>query len=373
MRKINDGMEWCEVFVLLWSKAASKSKWVEKEWECALALEKIIVPCRLDDTPLPPILRPLSYCDFREFEKGYKRLFDSLGLAPIKELKHYVLSVDNARHEMKVSNVELIKDKVLVSENGRVKIEDSGAELTLGINPQRGTTGDLTSSIISIKGNVGKLNSFGFDLIFNPSMLDFLNVTRGTLTKDWLTFNVMEIKEGEVRVGLARDKGKLGDAEGSIASINFMVVCKDCDDGMRARIRILNLVGDLAGMKVVPSEVEFTYEETEERKNWKRERDILLNLKQPLREFNQMNRFPDFYKAPKCLELATHIEKEAERIKRPEFEEIKKRLLEYAGRKEQIDQNTPLKTLMNLFQKRVEPAKFEPFVLCEEIDKAVSL
>lgn len=106
---------------------------------------------------------------------------------------------------------------------------------------------------------------------------------------------------------------------------------------------------------------------------WKSDRSILSNIKQPLKEFNQMNRFPDMYKAPKCLELASHIEKEAQKIQQVEFQEIKKELLEYAKKKNQIDQNSPLNLLLNLFQKLIEPNKFEPLVLCEEIDEILKV
>lgn len=108
-------------------------------------------------------------------------------------------------------------------------------------------------------------------------------------------------------------------------------------------------------------------------RSWKNDREILQNLKQPLREFNQMNRFPDSYRAPKCLELASYIETEAEKIQLPEFQEIKNKLLEYARRKDQINRNTGLKTLRNLFQKRVEPNKYEPLLLCEEIDNVLRI
>ncbi len=104
---------------------------------------------------------------------------------------------------------------------------------------------------------------------------------------------------------------------------------------------------------------------------WKTDRGILNDLKQPLKEFNQMNRFPDDYKAPKCLELATYIETEALRIESPRFKEIKDKLLEYAGRRNKIDQNTPLDILMAIFQKPVEPNLFEPLFLVREIDKVL--
>jgi len=104
---------------------------------------------------------------------------------------------------------------------------------------------------------------------------------------------------------------------------------------------------------------------------WKNDRKILQSLEQPLREFNQMNRFPDNYRAPKCLELASYIEKEAEKIQQSEFQEIKEKLLEYARRKERIGQNTLLKDLMDTFQKRIESNKSEPLKLCEEIEKTL--
>ena len=54
-------------------------------------------------------------------------------------------------------------------------------------------------------------------------------------------------------------------------------------------------------------------------RTWKNDREILRNVQQPLKEFNQMNRFPDAYNASKCLELASYIEKEVQKIERPEF------------------------------------------------------
>lgn len=104
---------------------------------------------------------------------------------------------------------------------------------------------------------------------------------------------------------------------------------------------------------------------------WKNDRKILSNVKQPLKKFNEMGHFPDKYTAPKCLELASSIEEEAQKIQGPEFQEIREKLLEYTGRKNKINQNTLLHDLLNLFRKRVEPNKYEPLVLCGEIDKVL--
>lgn len=208
--RIGKALEWCNALVLIWSSSAFKSPWVKEEWENALSMGKRIIPCLLDNTERPPILRNRLYIDFRDFDDGYKKLSETLKLS---------------------------------TKVGR------------------------TYSGESVKIEIEKPRS----------------------------------------------------------------------------------------------------------KEWMNDREILQNMKQPLKEFNQMNRFPDNYRAPKCLELASLIEREAEKIQCPEFLEIKAKLLEYARRKEQINQNTGLKTLMNLFQKRVEPNKFEPLVLCEEIDKVLKV
>lgn len=47
--------------VLVWSACAAQSYFVEFEWTTALALRKSIVPCRLDDTPLPPSLSAVHW------------------------------------------------------------------------------------------------------------------------------------------------------------------------------------------------------------------------------------------------------------------------------------------------------------------------
>jgi hypothetical protein len=135
---------------------------------------------------------------------------------------------------------------------------------------------------------------------------------------------------------------------------------------------------DVAGLKLEPESVEFIYKrdkgDIEKKKiEWKQDKEILKTLKQPLKELNRINKFPDRYKAPECLDLATKIEIEAEKIQRPELKKLREWLLKYAGRAEQIDQNTSLKDLMKLFQRRVNDDKYEPGELVEEIEKVLSM
>lgn len=47
----------CRVLILLWSKSASGSRWINAEWLTAYHLDTFIVPCTLDDTALPQCLR----------------------------------------------------------------------------------------------------------------------------------------------------------------------------------------------------------------------------------------------------------------------------------------------------------------------------
>jgi len=106
---------------------------------------------------------------------------------------------------------------------------------------------------------------------------------------------------------------------------------------------------------------------------WKRDRKILSEVQQILEEFNRMNKFPDRYNASKCLELASNMENELKKIEWSEFKDIKQKTLEYAERKSQIDQNTPLNVLMKIFQKRIEPNKYEPLALSEKIEEILRL
>ena len=63
---VNDALAVVDTVLVLWSTSAAESRWVEAE--LAVALQRRlddgdlrIIPVRLDDTPLPPLLRPLKY------------------------------------------------------------------------------------------------------------------------------------------------------------------------------------------------------------------------------------------------------------------------------------------------------------------------
>jgi TIR domain len=54
-----------QAVVLMWSKAAAASRWVAAEIITAFHLKRFIIPCVVDNTPLPQFLDNTVYLDFR--------------------------------------------------------------------------------------------------------------------------------------------------------------------------------------------------------------------------------------------------------------------------------------------------------------------
>ncbi len=67
-----------DFFLLVWSQHAAAAHFVEFEWNTALALKKVILPCLLDDTPLPPSLRAINGIACEDLETGLPRVLQSL-------------------------------------------------------------------------------------------------------------------------------------------------------------------------------------------------------------------------------------------------------------------------------------------------------
>ncbi len=78
--RISEALEWCNTLVLVWTKAASQSRWVNLEWTNAISLEKTIIPCRVDNAALPAILAHKAYVGFNDVEAGLAQLLRDLRL-----------------------------------------------------------------------------------------------------------------------------------------------------------------------------------------------------------------------------------------------------------------------------------------------------
>lgn len=80
--RISEALDWCNTLLLVWSKAAASSRWVKLEWTNAISLDRLIVPCSSDKTPLPSILAHKAYIDFSDTDRGLHELLRALQLAP---------------------------------------------------------------------------------------------------------------------------------------------------------------------------------------------------------------------------------------------------------------------------------------------------
>lgn len=83
--KINDALKWCDTLLLIWSQAASKSRWVALEWQNALTLNKHLIPCTLDSAELPELLSNIVYHKIENTDTGLVQLIK-------------VLTVDSSQH-----------------------------------------------------------------------------------------------------------------------------------------------------------------------------------------------------------------------------------------------------------------------------------
>jgi len=64
--------------LLVWSQEAAASHFVEFEWNTALALQKSVLPCLLDQTPLPPALSAINGIDARLPHEAFPKILQAL-------------------------------------------------------------------------------------------------------------------------------------------------------------------------------------------------------------------------------------------------------------------------------------------------------
>lgn len=94
VQRMNEGLENYDFFLVVWSRQAKKSGWVEREIDVALTRQiqekRRLIPLLLDDTPLPPLLRPLRHIDFRG---GYEEQLIELKRILLEQLVEGIKSV----------------------------------------------------------------------------------------------------------------------------------------------------------------------------------------------------------------------------------------------------------------------------------------
>ena len=68
-KELQSSIRRCRALVLLWSRAASRSRWVNSEWLMALHQDVFVLPCLLDETPLPQCLQNSVYLSLRRVDE----------------------------------------------------------------------------------------------------------------------------------------------------------------------------------------------------------------------------------------------------------------------------------------------------------------
>lgn len=76
--RILQGIEDCDLFLLVWSSNAARSEWVQNEWNLAYDKRKKIVPYVLDGAPLPQVLSNLVYIDRTDQRHGNALLLETI-------------------------------------------------------------------------------------------------------------------------------------------------------------------------------------------------------------------------------------------------------------------------------------------------------
>jgi len=81
--KLNTGLEAFDAFILLWSANASRSHWVRQELNSAIMRSMSdnssrIIPCMLDETPLPALISDRKGIDFSDPKEGILQLAGDL-------------------------------------------------------------------------------------------------------------------------------------------------------------------------------------------------------------------------------------------------------------------------------------------------------
>lgn len=73
-------IEWCDIFVLIWSQFAARSFCVALECQNALHMNKNIIQCVVDNSKRSSKFQKFYYINFSKFEKGYSDLTHFLSI-----------------------------------------------------------------------------------------------------------------------------------------------------------------------------------------------------------------------------------------------------------------------------------------------------
>lgn len=132
-------------------------------------------------------------------------------------------------------------------------------DLILSPNPVSGVRsiadqkGDMVTVTVIIENAPNEVDAFGFDVVGCNDSLEYVQYTRGDLTKDWDFFDCNAIESGKVRVGGFTNNNKIEEGKnGSVVSLQFRVVGENY-----CPLEIKSIVDDMEAWQ--PSGSRFVY------------------------------------------------------------------------------------------------------------------
>lgn len=133
--RIGEALEWCDTLVLVWSKSAADSYYVGLEWQSALDLQKSIIPCIIDETKRPAILRGFLYIDFNNFDRGYQQLFQAMELKHAKPTEQQPKPVEKVEEKREVEKQKKQEIKFAEETVRRERVREKEKQKELKIKP----------------------------------------------------------------------------------------------------------------------------------------------------------------------------------------------------------------------------------------------
>jgi hypothetical protein len=108
---------------------------------------------------------------------------------------------------------------------------------------------DVTAPVLVpvhlLNNGVNPIDAMGVDVTFDPNVLNYVGVQRGSLTIDWDVFDAALIAPGVVRVGGFNTEPIAIGQSGSIVVLEFLADCC-ANAGKQSRVCLANLADDLA-------------------------------------------------------------------------------------------------------------------------------
>ncbi len=107
----SDAIDWCDIFILIWSKTSATSHSVQQEWQKALELKKTVITCLIDNTGQFITLRGFLFVNFSDFDHGYEKLAQLLNLNIIEEKQQESIPIENELIAEPIPTIMRLREK----------------------------------------------------------------------------------------------------------------------------------------------------------------------------------------------------------------------------------------------------------------------